>query len=435
MIAYHRIAARLYGQPLLLLPTTAQTIESFVRCRIRDGSDIEAGRGGGGGSPETGAQSVEAFQQTASPGGGVEIHGARSSRFVGSTPLDAQGRPQPFRRTPDGTAIITIVGELVNRGAWIGASSGLVSYEGINHQLSAAAADPDTRTILLDIESPGGEAVGAFECAAMVRKAAAVKPVIAVVNGMACSAGYAIASGATRIITSPTGLAGSIGVVMVHMDYSKMLADVGIEPTFIFAGDHKVDGNPYEPLPKAVREQFQNEIDAFYSLFVQTVAAGRGARLTEQKVKATQARVFMGAEAVKAGLADEIMTLDEALAAVADPAFTRRGSPSTPPTSQNQGKSMSNEQTNAHAAIAPASIAPADDAAAHASAAAARLGFNEPAFAPTSVSNLKAEALRSAARDASQPTSPEPAIQQHERGIVAAARAERERLLLRSRRR
>lgn len=314
MIAYHRIAARLYGQPLLLLPTTAQTIESFVRCRIRDGSDVEAGRGGGAGSTETGAQSVEAFQQTASPGGGVEIHGARSSRFVGSTPLDAQGRPQPFRRTADGTAIITIVGELVNRGAWIGASSGLVSYEGINHQLSAAAADPDTRTILLDIESPGGEAVGAFECAAMVRKAAAVKPVIAVVNGMACSAGYAIASGATRIITSPTGLCGSIGVVMVHLDYSKMLADVGIEPTFIFAGDHKVDGNPYEPLPKDVREQFQSEIDAFYGLFVQTVAAGRGARMGEDAVRGTQARVLMGEAAVAAGLADEVMTFDDAVA-------------------------------------------------------------------------------------------------------------------------
>lgn len=313
MIAYQRIAARLYGQPLLLLPSTAQTIESFVRSRIRDGSDVEAGRGGGVGGTETGGQSVEAFQQTASPGGGVEIHGARSSRFVGSTPLDAQGRPQPFRRTPDGTAIITIVGELVNRGAWIGASSGLVSYEGINHQIAAAAADPDTRTILLDIESPGGEAVGAFECGAMVRKAAGIKPVIAVVNGMACSAGYAIASGATRIVTSPTGLSGSIGVVMMHMDYSKMLAGVGIEPTFIFAGDHKVDGNPYEPLPKAVREKFQGEIDAFYNLFVQSVAAGRGSRMSEAAVRGTEARVLMGEAAVAAGLADEVMTFDEAV--------------------------------------------------------------------------------------------------------------------------
>jgi signal peptide peptidase SppA len=232
---------------------------------------------------------------------------------VGSTPLDASGRPMPFRRTSEGVAIITIVGELVNRGAWIGASSGLVSYEGISHQLSCAAADPQSRSVLLDIESPGGEAVGAFECAAMVRKAAAIKPVIAVVNGMACSAGYSIASGATRIITTPTGLSGSIGVVMMHMDYSKMLAGAGVEPTFIFAGDHKVDGNPYEPLPDDIRAAFQSEIDAFYGLFLQTVAAGRGARMTQQQARATQARVFMGEAAVWAGLADAIMTFDEAV--------------------------------------------------------------------------------------------------------------------------
>lgn len=316
MIAYHRIAARLYGQPLLILPSTAQTIETFVRSRIREG-DIEAG-GRGASGLETGAASVEAFAQTPAAGGGMEIHGARSSRFVGSTPLDASGRPMPFRRTQDGVGIITIVGELVNRGAWIGASSGLVSYEGINHQLSSAAADPMTKSILLDIESPGGEAVGAFECAAMVRKAAATKPVVAVVNGMAASAGYAIASGATRIVTTPTGLSGSIGVVMMHLDYSKMLADVGVEPSFIFAGDHKVDGNAYEPLPDAVRVQFQSEIDAFYGLFIETVAMGRGARLTAEKARATQARVVMGEAAVGAGLADTVASFEDAIGVTAE---------------------------------------------------------------------------------------------------------------------
>ncbi|MEZ2407315.1 S49 family peptidase [Bosea sp. RCC_152_1] len=435
---FHQIACRLYGRPLLILPSTAQTIESFVRTRMRE-NDVEAGRGAGS-STESGAQSFEVFQQTPRANGTVEVHGARASRFAGQTSLDASGRPLPFRRTTDGTAIITIVGELVNRGAWIGASSGLVSYEGITHQLAAATADPMTRVILLDCESPGGEAVGAFECAAAVRKAAAVKPVIAIVNGMACSAMYAIASGATRIVTTPTGLSGSIGVVMMHLDYSELLADAGVKPTFIFAGDHKVDGNPYEPLPNDVKAEFKREIDAFYGLFLQTVAAGRGARLTEAGARATQARVLMGEAAVAAGLADQVMTFDEALAAVADPAFTRRGAPPAPPTAQNQGKSMSTEPTNVPAATASTSIAATADAAARASAAAARLGFNTTVSAPTSVANLKAEALRSAAlslakRRGAQPASVETASPPAESPIVAAARAERERLLARRRRR
>ena len=385
---FHQIASRLYGRPLLVLPSTAQTIESFVRTRMRE-TDVEAGRGGGS-STESGSQTFEAFPQTQGVGGTVEVHGARASRFVGQTPLDASGRPLPFRRTQDGTAIITIVGELVNRGAWIGASSGLVSYEGINHQLSSATADPQTRAILLDIESPGGEAVGAFECAAMVRKAAAVKPVIAVVNGMACSAGYAIPSGATRIVTTPTGISGSIGVVMLHLDMSALLADAGIEPTFIFAGDHKVDGNPYEPLPAAVREEFQREIGAFYELFVETVAAGRGSRLTSAKAKATEARVLMGADAVKAGLADEVATLDETITAIANGSLFRSGSATS-----------SGGSRTAQAVPSPAT--------ASASAAAARLGFAEPSFAPTSPRNIAGAAPARA------------------NGIVAAARAEADR--------
>ncbi|PZU95562.1 MAG: peptidase S49 [Chelatococcus sp.] len=393
MIPYHRIAERLYSRPLLILPQTAHTVESFIRSRIRDGGDIEAG-GRSGASNERSAETIEFFQSTRNEAGGQEAHSPRASRFIGSTPLDASGRPLPFRRTQDGTAIITMVGELVNRGAWIGASSGLVSYEGITHQLSAAVSDPMTRAILLDCESPGGEAVGAFECAAAVRKAAAAKPVIAIVNGMACSAMYAIASGATRIVTTPTGLSGSIGVVMMHLDYSELLADAGIKPTFIFAGDHKVDGNPYEPLPEAVRADFKRDIDAFYSLFLETVAAGRGARLTTDMARATQARVLMGAAAVSAGLADQVMTFDEVLASMADASFTRRGSSASLPTAQTQGPSMSNETeapqdgttTTTETNAAPAAIVTVADAAAAAGAVTATVQPAAPGNANASAS-------------------------------------------------
>ncbi|MEX0745684.1 MAG: S49 family peptidase [Phycisphaeraceae bacterium] len=229
--------------------------------------------------------------------------------------LDGRG-PAPFRLTNEGTAIITLVGEFVNRGAWIGASSGLISYEGFKHQIEQAARDPRVRNILLDMESPGGEAVGCFEAAAMVRDAAKVKPVVALVNGMAASAAYALASGATRVIAAPTGISGSIGVVMLHLDFSQLLSAEGIKPTLIFAGAHKVDGNPFEPLPEAVRADFQREIDSFYDQFVGTVAAGR-AGLDEKEIRATEARVYKGAAAVDAGLADAVGTFEDVLAAMA----------------------------------------------------------------------------------------------------------------------
>jgi ClpP class serine protease len=185
---------------------------------------------------------------------------------------------------------------------------------------------------------------------------------------------------------------------MCHFDYSELLADAGIKPTFIFAGDHKVDGNPYEPLPEAVRADYQREIDAFYELFLETVAAGRGDRLTSARAKATEARVLMGVDAVKAGLADDVATLDETISALANGSLLRSGSASSPAGSR-------------------AAKAVASPAAASASAAAARLGFAEPSFAPTSPRNIAGAA---------------PA---HASGIVAAAQAEADRQRARMERR
>ncbi|WP_342108439.1 S49 family peptidase [Methylobacterium sp. SI9] len=282
----HHIASLVLNRPLMLLPSKLETIAAVLGGRI-----------------------------------GIDASGLApaASRLVGSRvdqdPTGGRGT-LPYRRTAEGTAIIPVIGSTVNRGAWIGASSGLVSYEGLKFQLATAAEDPRTRAVLLDMECPGGEAIGCFETAAIVQQVAARKPVVAVVNGMAASAAYAIASAATRIVTTPTGISGSIGVVMLHADYSGALAKAGVKPTFIFAGAHKVDGNPYQALPEAVRDRLHAEIEAFYGAFVEAVAAGRK-NLSAAAIRATEASTYMGAAAVAAGLADEVGTFEGALADLA----------------------------------------------------------------------------------------------------------------------
>lgn len=272
------VADLVLNRPLLVTPDKAQVIMSVLAGRI------------GANAPE-------------------------ASRFEGESAVvdqDGRARGVPFK-VKDGVGIITITGSLVNRGAWIGASSGLTSYEGIGHQLKSAASDPSVRSVILDLHSPGGEATGAFEVAALVRSLSSAKRTVAVVNGMACSAAYAIASGATEIVTTETGVSGSIGVVLLHADYSKRLAKEGIDPTLIFAGAHKVDGNPFEPLSGEVRDDLQREVTAFYDLFLTTVAKGRGARLTASAARATEARTFIGQAAVKSGMADRIGTFESVL--------------------------------------------------------------------------------------------------------------------------
>lgn len=238
-----------------------------------------------------------------------------ASRFVGSSvdrdEMTGRTTGLPYQRTQDGVALIPVIGSLVNRGAWLGSSSGETSYEGINFQVAHAARDPKTKAILLDIDSPGGEAVGCFECAANIRAAASAKPVAAVVNGMAASAAYALASAADRIITTQSGMSGSIGCVLLHVDYSAKLKKDGISPTLIYAGAHKVDGHPFSPLSEGVTADLQAEVDGFYKLFVSGVAEGRG--MTEAAIRSTEARTFMGADAVTMGIADEIGTFETAL--------------------------------------------------------------------------------------------------------------------------
>ena len=226
------------------------------------------------------------------------------------------GGQSPFAIV-DGIAVIEVSGVLVHRGAWIGQSSGQTSYEGIAAQLAAAVADSAVRGIALEIDSFGGEVAGVFDLADAIRAARASKPVQAFVAEHAFSAGYALASQATSIILPRTGAVGSIGVVVMHADLSGQLSDDGVTVTLIHSGAHKVDGNPYGPLPDPVRARIQGEIDSIRTLFAQTVAAGRGRRLPAEAALATEADCYRGADAVAAGLADAVSDPASAFAAFA----------------------------------------------------------------------------------------------------------------------
>ena len=245
----------------------------------------------------------------------------------GATPLSARasilagGLSQTLRKhgdSPypivDGIAVIEISGVLIHRGGWIGQSSGQTSYEGIAAQIEAAASDPAVRGIALEIDSFGGEVAGVFDLADRIRAIRGNKPVWAFVAEHAFSAGYALASQADRILLPRTGAVGSIGVVVMHADLSDQLDQDGVQVTLIHSGQHKVDGNPYEPLPENVRDDIQREIDVLRFLFAETVASGRAGRLNQDAALATEAATYRGVDAVSAGLADEVIDLTRGFA-------------------------------------------------------------------------------------------------------------------------
>lgn len=285
-----------------------------------------------------------------------------ANAFVGRPVFGKDERYRGYRLTDKGVAIVPVHGELVNRGSWLGSHSGLVSYEGLRHSLRQAADDPAVRSIVLDINSPGGMVAGMPETAATVREIAKAKPVIAVANDMMASAAYGIASGATRIVTTDTAIVGSIGTLYVHTDRSKALEKAGLKVTLIHAGARKVEGNSVQPLSEDVRARIQDRTEKLQASFVDLVRAGRP-HLTEAAIRATEADVYYGAEAVDQGLADVVGTFDGAVADAESgavkprlavvPASPGRGS-QPQPNSQPQPQKVAamTQQTGAERALA-----------------------------------------------------------------------------------
>ena len=180
--------------------------------------------------------------------------------------------------------------------------------------MNALANDPDIGTIVFDIDSPGGMVTGTPEAGDAIFAAREQKRVIALVNPLAASAAYWIASQASEIVAVPTADVGSIGVFWLHVECSGMLAAEGIKPTFVFAGEHKVDGNALEPLSEQAREFAQREVDLIYRDFVKAVARGRGVSVADVEKNFGQGRTFMAPEAKRLGMIDRVATVDAALA-------------------------------------------------------------------------------------------------------------------------
>lgn len=234
--------------------------------------------------------------------------------------------PRSQTESAPGIAVIPVHGSLVRRSLGVEAASGLTSYADIARQLDLALADPSAQGIVLDVDSPGGEAGGVFELGERIRTADAVKPVWALASDSAFSAAYAIACGASRLIVTRTGGVGSIGVIALHVDQSVRDAQEGLRFTAIFAGDRKNDFSPHAPLSDAAAARLQAEVDRLYDLFVAHVADLRG--LSEDAVRATESGLFFGPEAVTAGLADAEGSLETALLEMTDflaPPRTRGG--------------------------------------------------------------------------------------------------------------
>lgn len=350
-----RMAARIFNRPLMVEPMALDAMMMPIRARL----------GVEGNAPS------------------LELHVA--PRAMDQEDEAGQRTGRQYRVTNEGVAIVPAVGVLVARAGQITPDcTELRSYAAIQRDMTAAMNDPAVRGIVFEGDTPGGEASLVMELAAMLRGMRGTKPIIGLANPGAYSAGYALLSATDRIVIPPSGGVGSIGVVSMHVDRSGEDALKGHRYTWIAAGARKLDGNPHAPLTDEAAAVIQAEVSRLYGLFTETVATGRkAAGMTVAKVIKTEAGLFFGEDALRAGLADEIGGMAEAIRLAARPLQTGRGRPSA--RSQHAGGTMADELEAGGPANPPLGAAPpappappdmeAIQAAAHAAAQARAEGI------------------------------------------------------------
>ncbi len=158
--------------------------------------------------------------------------------------LADQARPGDNVDVVGGIAVIQAFGSLVRRKTAMQAYSGLTSYADLAAAFDQAVADNNVRAVLLRLDSFGGEAGGCFEFCERIYQARKTKPIWAVADIYALSGAYAIGCSAERLYVVPSGQVGSIGVVAVHCETSRMNDAAGITYTVLRAGAQKADLNP-----------------------------------------------------------------------------------------------------------------------------------------------------------------------------------------------
>jgi signal peptide peptidase SppA len=216
-----------------------------------------------------------------------------------------------FTEAKPGVAVVPVYGALAkNLSSWEEDCGGGTDINAIQEALRQAVADDSISTILLDIDSPGGEVTGIPEFGAQVRAATSVKPVYAFTDAMMASAAYWLGSQATELYVTPSSSVGSIGTYLAWLDETVKMKMEGVALQLFAAGKHKGIGLPGRPLTGADRALLQNRVDSINGQFTSTVRSTRPA-VTDDTM---QGQTFDGAQAEALGLVDGLVgSFDELL--------------------------------------------------------------------------------------------------------------------------
>ena len=177
--------------------------------------------------------------------------------------------------------------------------------------------DDDVKAVVLRVNSPGGSAYASEQIWRAVTNLKAKKPVVVSMGGYAASGGYYISCAANYIVSEPTTITGSIGIFGMFPDFSGLLTDkLGVKFDEVKTNKHAAFGTVARPFNAEEMALLEQYIGRGYNLFRKRVADGRQQSI-EQIEEIAQGRVWLGNDALKIKLVDEIGGLDKAIAKAA----------------------------------------------------------------------------------------------------------------------
>lgn len=227
------------------------------------------------------------------------------------------GRRQSNVQVTGGVAVLPLFGTIMPRSGIMTEYSGGTSIASFREDFREALNDESVGTILLEIDSPGGLVDGVPELAEEIRAARGSKRIVTSANYLAASAAYWIGTQADEFVITPSGLVGSVGVLMTHVNEGRRMDAEGYDITYISAGRYKTEGNPYEPLNDEARDHYQEIVDDLYGQFVTAVAKGRGVSVGEVRSGFGEGRVVTARQAVREGMADRVEAMPQTVARLA----------------------------------------------------------------------------------------------------------------------
>jgi signal peptide peptidase SppA len=234
--------------------------------------------------------------------------GGRASFFDGEDDDEDKKDSRTLVMGADGVAVLNVGGVIGRKVSAFVKSSGVADVLDVSNAAKEAMASASVKGVLLVMDSPGGTVTGVPEAAYALRQLAAVKPLVAYVDGLAASAGYWLAAQASAIYAEPSSQVGSIGVYQYILDRSRQAEQEGIKPMLFATGKYKGMGLDGMPITETQAQHIKDTVEIVFGWFKRDLAARS---LSDEDM---QGQTFFAEDAVSRNLIDRVGTRDDALA-------------------------------------------------------------------------------------------------------------------------